>query len=279
MRRQVSLLLAVAAAVVVLTAALTAESQGVVPGQRLAAGLAWVNLAWQPRVYASQQTASEALPGSAAPATQAHPLIEGARLLLAAFIGMLVTFVQRYTRREQPLTRSMEQAHVLLCVSGALTMIIIGDSLARAFGIAGAASIIRFRTPVDDPRDITALFLLMALGMAIGLGLIPVAAIGTVFLCACLLLLSHTNGEVARSMKVALVADGAQFPVAHVSKVFAEHGIAIEPLELSHGDHASARYRAVFDPDTSLEQVSAHLLNGGTMGLKSVCWEASKKAL
>ena len=64
----------------------------------------------------------------------------------------------------------MEQAQTLLCVSGAMMMIIIGNSLARAFGIAGAASIIRFRTPVDDPKDVTILFLLMGLGMSSGLG-------------------------------------------------------------------------------------------------------------
>src|SRR5438067_2488014 len=118
-------------------------------------------------------------------------LSEGARLLAAIGIGILVVAVQRWTRAERPLTRSMEQAHVLLCLAGALTMLIVGDSLPRAFGIAGAAAIVRFRTPVDDPRDITVLFLLMALGMAAGLGLVPVAAIGAFFVCACLILLRH----------------------------------------------------------------------------------------
>ena len=105
-------------------------------------------------------------------------------LLSAGVIALFVTFVQKL-QRDQPLTRSMEQAQVLLCVSGALMMIsIIGNSLARAFGIAGAAGIIRFRTPVDDPKDVTVLFLLMGLGMACGVGLLPVAALGGLFLAA-----------------------------------------------------------------------------------------------
>ena len=83
----------------------------------------------------------------------------------------------------------MEQAQTLLCVSGAMMMIIIGNSLARAFGIAGAASIIRFRTPVDDPKDVTILFLLMGLGMSTGLGAFAVAGLGTAFLCVALLAL------------------------------------------------------------------------------------------
>jgi hypothetical protein len=171
----------------------------------------------------------------------------------------------------------MEQAHVLLCVAGALTMIIVGDSLARAFGIAGAASLIRFRTPVEDPRDITVLFLLMALGMATGLGLLTVAGVGALFVCACLLTLGHASSDAQRAMKVALVADGQQFPAAHVSKVFADHHVAVAPLEIFHGDQTTIRYRAVLDPDASLEEVSARLLNGGTGGLKSVSWETPKK--
>jgi len=56
-------------------------------------------------------------------------LAECASLLAAACIGMLVVAVQRWTRREHPLSRSMEQAHVLLCLAGALMMLIVGDSL------------------------------------------------------------------------------------------------------------------------------------------------------
>ena len=204
-------------------------------------------------------------------------LAEGASLLAAACIGILVVAVQRWTRREHPLTRSMEQAHVLLCLAGALMMLIVGDSLPRAFGIAGAAAIVRFRTPVEDPRDITVLFLLMALGMSAGLGLAPVAAVGTLFVCACLLLLRHGQAEPPRSMKVALVAEGRQFPSTHVSKVFAAHQIAVEPFEFSHGNHAAVRYRAVLDRETSLDEVSAQLLDGGTVGITSVSWEASKR--
>ena len=60
-----------------------------------------------------------------------QPFVELAKLVLAAAIGVLVTAVHRRYRRERPQTQSMEQAQVLLCVSGALMMIIIGG-LARA---------------------------------------------------------------------------------------------------------------------------------------------------
>lgn len=202
-----------------------------------------------------------------------HALNEAARLLAAAGIGLLVTTLDRRSRRGRAPDRSLQQTHVLLTLAGALTMLIVGDSMPRAFGIAGAAAIIRFRTPVDDPRDVTVLFLLMALGMAAGLGLATVAAVGTLFLCACLLL--HGGGAPPRSAKVALIAEGTHFPAARVSHVFAEHQVAVEPLEFSHGEQLAVRYRARIDGRTSLADVSAALVRDG--GIASVSWELSKK--
>src|SRR4030095_5068929 len=137
------------------------------------------------------------------------------------------------------MTRSMEQAQVLLCVSGAVVMIIIGDSIARAFGIAGAATIIRFRTPVEDPKDITILFLLMALGMATGLRAVAVARLGTAFLGALLLVLDRLPSDRRpRTMIAELVAEGREFPTVRVESIFARRGGTFEPREVSLGQQA-----------------------------------------
>src|ERR671925_329065 len=104
-------------------------------------------------------------------------------------------------------------AQILLCVSGAMMMVIIGDSLARAFGIAGAAGIIRFRTPVEDPKDVTILFLLMALGMACGLGAFAVAGLGAAFLCGFLVLLERTSERRPRAITVEIASEGREFPM------------------------------------------------------------------
>ncbi len=199
------------------------------------------------------------------------------KLASAAALGLILTGIQRYTREDRIAPTSMDQAQVLLAVAGALIMLIIGDSLARAFGVAGAASIVRFRTPVEDPRDVTVLFLLMGLGMACGLGALQVAGLGTVFLAVFLLLLTRMNAGAERCMKVALVAQGSTFPRQHVEQVFARHHVALEPLELTTGDAAMMRYRARVSPQASLEDLSAQLLNGGSMGIKQVTWEASRK--
>jgi hypothetical protein len=195
----------------------------------------------------------------------------------AALVGLIITSVQRRTRSDGALSSSMEQAQVLLAVSGAMMMLIIGDSLARAFGLAGAASIVRFRTPVDDPRDVTVLFLLMGLGMACGLGALGVAGLGTAFLAVCLVLLRRLGETTDRCMKVALVSHGPVFPTRHVEEVFARHRIMLEPVELTKGDSAMMRYRARLSRDAPLEELSSQLMNGGTAGIKSVSWEVPRK--
>ena len=207
-----------------------------------------------------------------------RPFVELAKLILAAAIGVIVTSVHRRYRRERPQTQAMEQAQVLLCVSGALMMIIIGGSVARAFGIAGAASIIRFRTPVEDPKDITILFLLMGLGMAAGVGLFGVAGLGTLFLCLCLVLLNRLGAKRPRAMMAEVEADGREFPTAHVQGVFARNHVIFEPREVSQGKALSVRYYALLDPDQSLESLSEELMAGGRANVKSVSWELPRKS-
>jgi anti-anti-sigma factor len=207
-----------------------------------------------------------------------YPFNELVQLLSAAVIALFVTHVQKLHQRERPLNRSMEQAQVLLAVSGALIMIIIGSSLARAFGIAGAAGIIRFRTPVEDPKDVTVLFLLMGLGMACGIGALPIAALGGLFLAVSIVVLDHIVAVKPRVMDVEMTASGRDFPLAHVVSVFARFGVTWEPREFTHGDEAEMTYRTTLPPHVSIDEVTEALVAGGVHGLASVSWEPPKRS-
>jgi hypothetical protein len=210
--------------------------------------------------------------------TLESPLGDLTKLVVAALIGLVITAVQRRAFPERIVTPSMEQAQVLLTVAGALMMMVIGNSLARAFGIAGAASIVRFRTPVEDPRDVTVLFLLMGLGMAAGLGAVALAALGTAFLACCLILLVSLGGTGERCVKVTLVANGTTFPSRQVEALLASRRVQLEPLELTVSEAAEMRYRARISRDASLDELSSLLLGNGETGIKSVSWEATRKA-
>jgi uncharacterized membrane protein YhiD involved in acid resistance len=60
----------------------------------------------------------------------------------------------------------------------ALVSIVIGSSVARAFSLVGALSIVRFRTVVDDTRDTAFVIFAVVEGMAAGAGLFVVGALG-----------------------------------------------------------------------------------------------------
>lgn len=207
------------------------------------------------------------------------PTHHAPRLALAALIGLVVTAVHRRERRDHRFDYSFERAQTLLCVAGALTMILIDNSIARAFGIAGAASVVRFRTPLDDPTDATVMFLLVGLGMACGVGATGVAVAGTVAVCLLLVGFGTFRREPrTRAVTIELVAAGREFPDEHVSRVFARHGIEVQPCEWSQDERTRAKYRAWVDPALRLDVLGADLMNDGASGLASVTWELRKSA-
>lgn len=218
--------------------------------------------------------------GTAATPGTGHPLFELAKLVAAALIGLVVTAVHGHSRPEKAVSRPLAHAQILFCVAGALVIIIIGNSLPRAFGAFGVASIIRFRTPLKNPKEAAILFLLIGLGMACGGGLFAVAGLGTLFFCLFLLALDRVgrDEEKPRYMALELVAAGGEFPSAHVQNVLAHSRAVFEPREISHGKETVVRYHVALDPKTSLDELNTKLLEGGTAGIKSVAWEPAKKS-
>jgi hypothetical protein len=107
------------------------------------------------------------------------------RLPLAAVLGTALAL--RPKRRGTP-ERSMPviETQIILAVVGALIMLIVGASLARAFGIVGAANLIRYRAKIDDPKDAVVMLAALAVGLASGVGLYALAAFGTLFTAAIL---------------------------------------------------------------------------------------------
>jgi uncharacterized membrane protein YhiD involved in acid resistance len=107
------------------------------------------------------------------------------RLPLAAVLGAALALRPR--RKGTP-ERSMPviETQIILAVVGALIMLIVGASLARAFGIVGAANLIRYRAKIDDPKDAVVMLSALAVGLASGVGLFGLAVFGTVFTAAIL---------------------------------------------------------------------------------------------
>jgi uncharacterized membrane protein YhiD involved in acid resistance len=74
------------------------------------------------------------------------------------------------------------QTQIILAVIGALVMIVVGTSLARAFGVVGAAGLVRYRAKIDDPKDAGVMLTTLAVGLGAGIGVYGLAVFATVFL-------------------------------------------------------------------------------------------------
>ena len=74
------------------------------------------------------------------------------------------------------------QTQIILAIIGALVMIVVGTSLARAFGVVGAAGLVRYRAKVEDPKDAGVMLTTLAVGLGSGIGVYGLAVFATAFL-------------------------------------------------------------------------------------------------
>lgn len=125
-------------------------------------------------------------------------------MAMAFVLGVAVALVYRRTHRSLNYSVSFVNTLVFLPMVTAVVMMVIGNNLARAFGLVGAMSIIRFRTVVKDTRDTAFVFMALAAGMAAGTGYHLIAMVGTGFIILLALLLYMGNFGSVRSQDLLL---------------------------------------------------------------------------
>lgn len=114
--------------------------------------------------------------------------------LLATFLlTHAVAWVYVHTHRGVTYSGTMARSLIILSLVVALVMLVIGNNIARAFGLFGALALIRFRTPVKDANDTVFLFFAVSIGIATGTGNFVAGAIGTLIICLVLLYLSASS--------------------------------------------------------------------------------------
>ncbi len=114
--------------------------------------------------------------------------------ILAAFIlGFIISSIYRITYKGYSYSSAFVNTLVIISMVTTIVMMIIGDNLARAFGLVGAMSIIRFRTAVKDTRDIAFVFFALSAGMATGAGSIMIGTVGTILISIVILILYFSN--------------------------------------------------------------------------------------
>jgi hypothetical protein len=113
---------------------------------------------------------------------------------LAAGLGAALALRPR--RRGTPhRSPAVVQTQIILAVIGALVMLVVGSSLARAFGVVGAAGLIRYRAKIDDPKDAGVMLSTLAVGLASGVGLYGLAVFAAIFIMGMLWVIESFEPE------------------------------------------------------------------------------------
>ena len=144
------------------------------------------------------------------------------RMALATLLGACVAY--RVWRPLMPFTSPPSaqgaQTQTLIAAAGALMVVVIGDNVARAFGLVGLGSFIRFRSGISDPRDAAVMFVMIGIGMACGLGMSVMALAGTVFVVLLLITFDATTKSRSKRTLVTINAEDPPVIWPQIAKLF-----------------------------------------------------------
>lgn len=203
------------------------------------------------------------------------------RFLLAALLGAALAFRPR--RRVRALKRNpyVSQTQILLAIVAAALMIVVGDNAARAFGIFAAVSLVRFRTNIRDPKEITVLLISLALGLASGVGRWDLAIVLALFSLIVLWVLESREPQlVFRSMELKVTTTNVVSTQQALREVFKTHGFekelrAIE-REAAEDSPGTIVYAVDVSPTISTDEISADLLAIEGPNVQGIEWDQKK---
>jgi uncharacterized membrane protein YhiD involved in acid resistance len=116
------------------------------------------------------------------------------RLPLAAILGAMLAL--RPKRRGTPPRQvAVIQTQIILAVMAAVVMLVVGSNLARAFGVVGAAGLVRYRAKIEDPKDAGVMLSTLAVGLASGVGMYVIASFSAVFILIVLWIIESFEPE------------------------------------------------------------------------------------
>lgn len=196
------------------------------------------------------------------------------RFSLAAFLASLLAFRPRRGARNP----YVAQTEILMAVVAGAMMMVVGDSAARAFGIFAAASLVRFRTNIRDPKEITVLLVCLGVGLAAGVGRWDMAVILTLFVLIALSVLEYFERfQVFRSMEVRVQTRSVDRTDEILKRMFDRYRFEYELRELNREDAdepmGTIVYLVNLDPFVSTSKLSEEILTKDRDNVDSVEWD------
>jgi len=194
------------------------------------------------------------------------------RLPLAAVLGAALALRPR--RKATPARNpAVVQTQIILAVVGAVIMLVVGASLARAFGIVGAANLIRYRSKIEDPKDAVVMLCALAVGLASGVGLYLLAAFSTAFLLVALGVIESFEKGVKRFDLIIKIGDDTDELRPRIERVLQRFGLE---YELQSSADEQVAYSVVVPLDVDRDAVTNAILKLDPEGHASVEWSEKK---
>ncbi|HEV7902236.1 MAG TPA: DUF4956 domain-containing protein [Pyrinomonadaceae bacterium] len=204
------------------------------------------------------------------------------RLALAALLVAALAFRPR-RRGVAVLQRNpyVAQTQILLAVVASALMMIVGDSAARAFGIFAAASLVRFRTNIRDPKEITVLLISLAIGLATGVGRWELALTLAIFVFPLLWVLEHyAYNQVMRAMQVTVKTRDLLQTQATLINIFRRRGFAAEIRQLEPPTEddpvGCVVYSLNMNLGVSTDELSEEINSAHPENIQGIEWEQKK---
>lgn len=136
---------------------------------------------------------------------ESFTLINTLSIILSSIIlGLVISLVYIKTNKKNVYSANFPITLIMLPVIIAIIILLVGNNIATAFSLAGAFSIIRFRSAPGDPKDIAYVFFTLAVGLTCGMGYIGYGLIFTIILCALMVILDLTKFGMSKTKIVQL---------------------------------------------------------------------------
>lgn len=205
------------------------------------------------------------------------------RLFLAVVLSTILAF---RPRKNVPLFQrnlNVAQTQILLAVVAAALMMIVGDNAARAFAIFAAVSLVRFRTNIRDPKEVTVLLISLALGLATGVGRWELGAVLCVFSLVLLWFLEFKEPEqVFRSMELTVKTRNTDATQAFLKRLFDRYRLEAEVRQLDPADEenpvGSIMYYLNLRVNISTDFLSDRILASDPTNIEGIQWAQKKSA-
>ena len=190
-------------------------------------------------------------------------------LLVATALGIAIALVYKRTHKGVSYSQSFVLSLVLVSLITATAIMTIGNSLAFAFGFIGAFSVIRFRTPVKDTKDIAFLFFSLVQGLAAGTGNFPIAILSFVIFTATIIGLTrgkfgkYSGFDYLLSFHSPAKAKDKQAPYLDLFKDYLADYLLLSLRPTSQDSRILIAYNVRFKDDSQINSFLAKLKQTG----------------